>query len=177
MAFRRIGKRLLVLALAVVLIAGSNRAYAQGPTNPPNEGGHVWGSLAGGISSRSYVTTPVDGSGAVSVGVRWPIGESAVSLRVGAMAQTSLVPEGQYSTLASMMFSLPSKRLHRPGLNPYALLGVGLYGQTPIRGSGGAHAGFGLQVGGQRYSSMVEWTRHAVFNVSQLTLGVSRRMR
>jgi hypothetical protein len=178
MTSRHIVRDSLVGALFVVLFASTERAFAQTPSESSQDSGRVWASVAGGISSRSYLTTfPIQSAGAVAVGIRWPIGATSLSVRVGAMAKTSVTQEGQYASLASMLFSLPSRRLHTPGLNPYALLGVGLYGGVPGTGAGGAHAGFGLQAGGRRYATMIEWARHSVFNVSQLTVGVSRKVR
>lgn len=168
-------------ARAILQVAGtivvSDYVGAQSAPTPPEASrfGSVWVDVAAGLNSRGFAVIPGDVSAAGSVAIRLSPLAGPVSFRVGAIAKSSGSLSGQFAIVGAAMFSLPSRPLSRPGLSPYAVGGVGLYGLDGV--AGGAHAGLGAQLGGRRHSLSIEWTRHSAFDVSQLTFGLGSRFR
>lgn len=164
-------------AIAVGAACLSVVAGAQAPRADGSRPGRLWIDVAGGVNSRGFAVVPAEVSAATAVGLRYSPSSGPLSFRVGAMAKSSGSVNGQVAALTSALISLPSRRVGMPGLAPYALLGAGWYGLTAEGAGGGAHAGLGFQFGGSRQAVLVEWSRHSLFNVSQLTLGLAARFR
>lgn len=165
------------VGLLVSALCASTLVNGQSATRTESLAGRVWFDAAGGLNSRGFAIIPSEVSATTSVGLRYQPATGPLSFRVSGMARSSGSVNGQVAVLTTALISLPSRRIGAPGIAPYALLGAGWYGLRAASGGGGAHAGAGVQIGGQRQALMLEWARHSVFDVSQLTLGLGVRFR